>query len=71
MNAEQTGVQYHPSMDHLFASSNSKGQVYLHDARMAFESDDDEATRGQNGIVQRVSKYVNWKYVLCTERKLN
>lgn len=59
LNVELSGVQYHPSMDNLFASSNSKGQVFLHDARMAFESDDNEATRGQKGIVQKVSKYVN------------
>jgi WD repeat-containing protein 22 len=58
MNVEMSGVQYHPSMDNLFVSSNSKGQVYLHDTRMAFESDDDEATRGQKGIVQKYTHII-------------
>ena len=36
MNSESTGVQYHPTMEHIFVTSDAKGRVCLRDARMAF-----------------------------------
>jgi WD repeat-containing protein 22 len=36
MNSEATGVQYHPTMEHVFVTSDAKGRVCLRDARMAF-----------------------------------
>jgi hypothetical protein len=29
-------VQYHPTMEHIFVTSDAKGRVCLRDARMAF-----------------------------------
>ena len=36
LNSESTGVQYHPTMEHIFVTSDAKGRVCLRDARMAF-----------------------------------
>ena len=29
-------MQYHPTMEHIFVTSDAKGRIYLRDARMAF-----------------------------------
>ncbi|KAJ7439203.1 WD40 repeat-like protein [Mycena latifolia] len=34
--AEVTGVEFHPTMEHIFATSDSSGRVCLRDLRMAF-----------------------------------
>jgi len=49
MEQEMSGAQYHPRMEHLFITSDCKGNVLLWDARMAFTKKDDE------GVVQKVS----------------
>ncbi|KAI6020658.1 WD40 repeat-like protein [Pisolithus microcarpus] len=46
---EFTGVQAHPVMEHVFATSDSRGQVCLRDSRMAFGP---LSTRSNEGIVQ-------------------
>jgi hypothetical protein len=48
---EVTGVQYHPTIEHLFATSDGAGRVLLRDARMAFGP---LVNRTDGGIVQRV-----------------
>lgn len=50
--AEFTGVQAHPIMEHIFATSDSHGQVCLRDTRMAFGP---LSARSNQGIVQNVS----------------
>ncbi|KAG6865126.1 hypothetical protein C0991_004967 [Blastosporella zonata] len=50
LSTEATGVQYHPHMEHIFATSDSNGDVCLRDNRMAFGP---LATRARNGVVQR------------------
>lgn len=50
-DAEFTGVQYHPTMPHIFATSDNRGQVCLRDTRMAFGP---LSQRSQSGIVQTV-----------------
>jgi len=47
---EVTGVQYHPTIEHLFATSDGAGRVLLRDARMAFGP---LVNRTDGGIVQR------------------
>ncbi|KDR82852.1 hypothetical protein GALMADRAFT_238461 [Galerina marginata CBS 339.88] len=47
---EVTGVQYHPTVDHLFATSDGAGRVFLRDTRMAFGP---LTKRSNEGIVQR------------------
>ncbi|KAL4081255.1 WD40 repeat-like protein [Scleroderma citrinum] len=47
---EFTGVQAHPVMEHVFATSDSHGQVCLRDTRMAFGP---LSVRSNEGIVQR------------------
>ncbi|KAF8903180.1 WD40-repeat-containing domain protein [Gymnopilus junonius] len=48
--SEVSGVQYHPTLEHFFVTSDDHGSVVLRDVRMAFGSQ----TRGNNqGIVQR------------------
>lgn len=49
---EFTGVQYHPRMEHIFATSDNRGKVYLRDVRMAFGP---LRARTKQGIVQTVS----------------
>jgi len=49
---EVTGVQYHPTIEHLFATSDGAGRVMLRDSRMAFGS---LVNRTKGGVVQRVS----------------
>ncbi|KAI5997409.1 WD40-repeat-containing domain protein [Pisolithus albus] len=46
---EVTGVQAHPVMEHIFATSDLRGQVCLRDSRMAFGP---LSTRSNEGIVQ-------------------
>ncbi|KIM54494.1 hypothetical protein SCLCIDRAFT_136752 [Scleroderma citrinum Foug A] len=46
---EFTGVQAHPVMEHIFATSDSHGQVCLRDTRMAFGP---LSVRSNEGIVQ-------------------
>lgn len=48
---EFTGVQAHPVMEHIFATSDSHGQVCLRDTRMAFGP---LSVRSNEGIVQNV-----------------
>jgi len=48
---EFTGVQAHPVMEHIFATSDSHGQVCLRDTRMAFGP---LSARSNEGIVQDV-----------------
>lgn len=50
-NAEFTSVQMHPSMEHLFVTSDAKGRVCLRDTRMAFGPLKD---RSRDGVVQTV-----------------
>ncbi|KAJ8593937.1 WD40 repeat-like protein [Rhizopogon salebrosus TDB-379] len=47
--AEFTGVQHHPVMEHIFATSDVHGQVCLRDTRMAFGP---SSKRSNNGIVR-------------------
>ena len=54
---EFTGVQYHPTIPHLFVTGDKKGKAYLRDMRMAFGS---LSSRSQEGIVQTVC----WFYPL-------
>lgn len=49
--AEVTGVQFHPVMDHIFATSEGSGRVCLRDLRMAFGP---LTHRTREGIVQTV-----------------
>jgi DDB1- and CUL4-associated factor 5 len=49
--AEFTGVQHHPVMEHIFATSDVHGQVCLRDTRMAFGP---SSKRSNNGIVRVV-----------------
>lgn len=51
-NSEVTGVEYHPTLEHLFITSDASGRVVLRDARMAFGL---HTKRNDEGIVQRVS----------------
>ncbi|KAF9061447.1 WD40-repeat-containing domain protein [Rhodocollybia butyracea] len=46
---EVTSVKFHPTVDHLFATSDSKGNVCLRDTRMAFGP---RKGRTKNGIVR-------------------
>ncbi|PCH40298.1 WD40 repeat-like protein, partial [Wolfiporia cocos MD-104 SS10] len=48
--AEFSGVRYHPTMPHIFATSNVLGEICLRDTRMAFGP---LSQRKQNGIVHR------------------
>ncbi|KAF8158181.1 WD40-repeat-containing domain protein [Crassisporium funariophilum] len=48
--SEITGVQYHPTIDHLFVTSDGIGRVFLRDTRMAFGP---LTKRSNEGIVQR------------------
>ncbi|KIM43179.1 hypothetical protein M413DRAFT_18290 [Hebeloma cylindrosporum] len=47
---EMTGVQYHPTIEHLFATSDGAGRVMLRDFRMAFGP---LVNRTDGGVVQR------------------
>lgn len=59
---EFTGVQAHPVMEHIFATSDSHGQVCLRDTRMAFGP---LSARSNEGIVQTV------RLSLCRARLLS
>lgn len=48
LKAEITGIEYHPYMDHLFVTSDSRGSVCLRDERMAFGP---PSRRSQQGVV--------------------
>jgi len=39
-------VQYHPTMEHIFVTSDAKGRVCLRDARMAFGSVGEQSNAG-------------------------
>jgi WD repeat-containing protein 22 len=47
---EVTGVQYHPTMEHIFATSDGAGRVVLRDSRMAFGP---LVNRTDGGVIQR------------------
>ncbi|KAG6872016.1 hypothetical protein C0995_013894 [Termitomyces sp. Mi166 len=47
---EATGVQYHPTMEHIFATCDNRGGVFLRDTRMAFGP---LSTRTREGVVQK------------------
>ncbi|KAJ7160099.1 WD40 repeat-like protein [Mycena filopes] len=49
LTAEVTGVQFHPRMEHVFATSDGNGRVCLRDMRMGFGP---LSQRTQNGVVQ-------------------
>ncbi|KAL0960803.1 hypothetical protein HGRIS_005819 [Hohenbuehelia grisea] len=49
LDAEITGLQFHPEMDHIFVTSDHKGSLCLRDMRMAFGT---LSQRRQSGIVQ-------------------
>jgi WD repeat-containing protein 22 len=51
IESEVTGVEYHPVMEHIFVTSDSRGNVCLRDARMAFGP---LLNRTRQGIVQVV-----------------
>ena len=51
LSMEASGVQYHPRMEHLFATSDSSGCVCLRDARMSFG-----CQRQTQGVVQAVRR---------------
>ncbi len=55
-DAEFTSVQYHPTMTHIFATSDNRGQLCLRDVRMAFGP---LSQRRQQGIVHKVSAHVS------------
>ncbi|KAF7299756.1 WD40 repeat-like protein [Mycena chlorophos] len=49
LNAEVNGVEFHPSMGHIFATCDSRGAVCLRDTRMAFGP---LKQRTKEGVVQ-------------------
>ncbi|KAF8630849.1 hypothetical protein AX17_005208 [Amanita inopinata Kibby_2008] len=49
LKTEVTGIEYHPHMDHLFVTSDNRGNVCLRDDRMAFGP---SSRRSQLGVVQ-------------------
>ena len=51
LDAEVTGVEYHPNMEHLFVTSDSQGSVCLRDERMAFGP---STHRSHQGVVLQV-----------------
>lgn len=54
-DAEFTSVQYHPTMPHIFATSDNRGEICLRDSRMAFGP---LSRRSRQGIVQTVGLVV-------------
>jgi WD repeat-containing protein 22 len=48
---EVTGVAFHPTMDHIFATSDSHGELCLRDVRMAFGP---RSQRHKDGKVRKV-----------------
>ncbi|KAJ3534353.1 hypothetical protein NMY22_g6964 [Coprinellus aureogranulatus] len=65
MLSEATGVKYHPRMNHLFVTSDNRGNLCLRDERMVFGSDRSE------GIVLNVSLLTDGTAValsdICTD----
>lgn len=61
--AEVTGIQYHPMMEHIFATSESTGRVCLRDTRMAFGP---ATQRTCEGVVQEVSIHGSALFPLIT-----
>ncbi len=51
-SSDATSVQYHPTTPDLFVAGNSREQVALRDARMAFG----EGSKYGQGVVQTVSR---------------
>ena len=51
LKTEVTGVQYHPQTEHLFVTSDGRGNVALRDTRMSFGS---RSERSGGGIVLNV-----------------
>ncbi|KZT27461.1 WD40 repeat-like protein [Neolentinus lepideus HHB14362 ss-1] len=59
-NSEFSDVKWHPGMEHIFATSDSKGWVCLRDTRMAFGP---LSHRHKNGVVQTYNTTIaksNW-----------
>lgn len=61
--AELTGLQYHPTMTNIFATSDNRGHVCLRDIRMAFGP---LPQRRDEGIVHKVS-FLATGSVACTQ----
>ncbi|KAG2001800.1 hypothetical protein CC2G_004929 [Coprinopsis cinerea AmutBmut pab1-1] len=59
LNASASGALYHPTMAHIFLTSDSRGRVCLRDERMAFGSGE----RTDGGIVQRYNTNLTKKTV--------
>lgn len=59
-SAAFTGVQYHPRMAHVFATSDHRGRVCLRDVRMAF------GPRGE-GVVQMVRSDLVGESLCCDD----
>jgi WD repeat-containing protein 22 len=62
-----TGVQYHPILEHFFASSDADGRVCLHDTRMAFGS---SSTDSDQGIVRVVRLRSRWYHGLVDKESV-
>jgi WD repeat-containing protein 22 len=61
LNSESTGVQYHPTIEHVFVTSDAKGRVCLRDARMAFGY---AGGRSNAGVVLTVCCRLSWNFPL-------
>ncbi|CAK5270524.1 unnamed protein product [Mycena citricolor] len=55
IDAEVTSVQFHPMMEHIFLSSDSRGRVCLRDTRMAFGP---SSSRTKEGVVHSYHTYI-------------
>jgi len=60
--AEFSGAFFHPNMEHLFATSDVRGNVRLRDTRMAFGP---LRQRTKEGIVHKVLSANSWPVALA------
>ncbi|KAF5340637.1 hypothetical protein D9611_007483 [Ephemerocybe angulata] len=62
LQSEITGVEYHPRMEHLFVTSDNRGNVCLRDERMAFgslpERSDGGVMRFNTKLSKRSAKHI-------------
>lgn len=56
-DAEMTSVQFHPEMEHIFVTSDSRGELCLRDMRMAFGP---RSRRMNKGVVRKVRSGRRW-----------
>lgn len=54
IESEVTGLEFHPIMEHIFVSSDSRGNVCLRDARMAFGPLVDRTGQGVVQVVREI-----------------